>query len=342
MVTSLKLHGRDVGTVFDLLGRKENDITYSFGWGLSQSDALARALLNDLTTDLKLGDIGELTQISLQNHIPETGYTDIEIETDHAHVIVEAKRGWIVPGEDQLSKYGLSMGREDQTGSRDRRKAGILIAAEGRQEFAKGKYPKFVKGSDGRRIPVAYRSWTDLVRFTENTMAQVRSTNEKRLLGELVQYLKGLMSSRSIRDNMVYVVPLSRKPSEDWTPIPPLDIVLKHGHYFHPVGHSFPKEPKNYLGFRFDAKLQQINFVEHVEVTQRPRDFIPGFTKKYDFDIPHYMYKLGPAIVPSHDVKSGKMWPGQKLEAALDLLLTCDTLKEARDRTNERFEVLGD
>ena len=36
----LLLHGRPVATVFDLLGRDENDMTYALGWGLTRSDAL--------------------------------------------------------------------------------------------------------------------------------------------------------------------------------------------------------------------------------------------------------------------------------------------------------------
>lgn len=46
-MTELRLHSRVVHTVFDLLGDKEGDITYSFGWGLAKSDALATALLKE-------------------------------------------------------------------------------------------------------------------------------------------------------------------------------------------------------------------------------------------------------------------------------------------------------
>ncbi len=35
-MTELRLHSRVVHTVFDLLGGKEDDITYSVGWGLAQ------------------------------------------------------------------------------------------------------------------------------------------------------------------------------------------------------------------------------------------------------------------------------------------------------------------
>jgi hypothetical protein len=39
----LTLHGWTVATVFDLLGDKENDATYSLGWGLANSDRLTLA-----------------------------------------------------------------------------------------------------------------------------------------------------------------------------------------------------------------------------------------------------------------------------------------------------------
>ncbi len=53
----LKLHGRDINTVFDLLGKDEDDITYSVGWGLAQSEAFVRALLTEVFGDAEQGAI---------------------------------------------------------------------------------------------------------------------------------------------------------------------------------------------------------------------------------------------------------------------------------------------
>jgi len=50
-VAELTLHSRPVGTVFDLLGSKEDDITYSVGWGLAQSDPFTRAVLAEVFGD---------------------------------------------------------------------------------------------------------------------------------------------------------------------------------------------------------------------------------------------------------------------------------------------------
>ena len=117
-----------------------------------------------------------------------------------------------------------------------------------------------------------------------------------------------------------------------------------YGHYFHPVGGGaggWLKEPPNYFGFRYDGKLQQIHHVDDVEVTQRPRDFLPGFGPEYDFETPHYLYTLGPPITPPHEMKNGRVTRALRVWAALDLLLTCDTISDARDKTNERLAAAG-
>jgi hypothetical protein len=335
-MAELSLHGRKVRTVFDLLGDKENDITYSLGWGLANSDALATAVLRNVAAELQLGKPGPLVAVRLQEHIKGSGYTDIEIVAERAHLIIEAKRGWTVPGRPQLTKYARSL-RRDRPGA-------LLIAAEGSKHFAAGKYPEVVNAGRGRQAPVAYRSWGDLTALTNRVASGLKSNSEKRLLRELVRYLKGLMSSQNIRDNMVYVVSLGGAPTE-WSPIPPRDIVTRHRRYFHQVGGSrggWPREPYNYMGFRFDGRLQQINHVEKVEVSQRPQDHVRGFPDGYEFDKPHYIYYLGPAITPDHEVKNGRVKWALRVEAALDLLLTSKTISEARDKTKSRLAAAGD
>ena len=44
-MTDIYLHGRPINTVFDLLGSNENDITFSVGWALAQSEQSQRQLL---------------------------------------------------------------------------------------------------------------------------------------------------------------------------------------------------------------------------------------------------------------------------------------------------------
>jgi hypothetical protein len=64
-------------------------------------------------------------------------------------------------------------------------------------------------------------------------------------------------------------------------------------------------------------------------------DRIPGCRHK--LDEPYYLYTLGPAIVPSKVVRNGKIMMANRVYAAIDLLLTCDTISEAGERTRSRL-----
>src|SRR5438093_303884 len=97
----LTIHGRPVPTVFDLLGAKENDLTYSLGWGLANVPDLARRVMVEVFGDTQ----GEVTFVSLQERGPDRGYTDIEVRTASHHLLVEAKRGWSLPSLSQLQLY---------------------------------------------------------------------------------------------------------------------------------------------------------------------------------------------------------------------------------------------
>jgi hypothetical protein len=55
-------------------------------------------------------------------------------------------------------------------------------------------------------------------------------------------------------------------------------------------------------------------------------------------DIPYFVYSLGPAIIPSKEIKTGNIYPSGRVKCHLDALLTCDTISEARDLTKKRME----
>src|SRR3954451_6394978 len=121
----MTLGSRTIHTVFDLLGDKEDDITYSVGWGLAQSHALAYAVVAEVFDDHP----GHLTALRLQKADADTGRTDIEIETDRVHLIIEAKRGWTLPGIDQLTKYAKRLNAVEE------RETHIAVVAEAARHF---------------------------------------------------------------------------------------------------------------------------------------------------------------------------------------------------------------
>jgi hypothetical protein len=329
-VAELTLHSRPVQTVFELLGDKEDDITYSVGWGLAQSEAFARAVLAEAFGD---AEQGEITAMRLQESAQGTGRTDMEIETEHLHLVVEAKRGWDLPTQAQLQHYA------DRLNERDQRDGRIVVIAECAAYYPPAK--ALLHPIDG--VPVSYTPWKRIADLATTTAAASRSHAEKRLLLELDRYLKGLMTMQNVTSNMVFVVVLGQDPLR-WSSLTFKDTVVERGFYYHPVnGKGWPHTPPNYVGFRFDGRLQQIRHVDDYEVITRPHEHIPEVIAEADWsDEPHFLYTLGPPIVPARPVLNGKIWRNARLWCALDLLLTCETISEARDKTQERLATAGE
>ena len=106
-MADIYLHNRKLGSVFELLGSNENDITYSIGWALSECPSFLTVVLCRLFKTLTSVDV---TEIRLQTHKTGSGITDVEIlGPPNLHVIIEAKRGLQLPGEPQLRMYAARL-----------------------------------------------------------------------------------------------------------------------------------------------------------------------------------------------------------------------------------------
>jgi hypothetical protein len=117
------------------LGKKENDLTYSLGWGLAQSETFVKSLLADVFPGEEPGAIQALRQ---QESLAGGGFTDIEIETDRLPLVLEAKVGWSLPEEGQLVQYAPRLKQADI--------GLILVVSECPPEFADPRLPKGVAG----------------------------------------------------------------------------------------------------------------------------------------------------------------------------------------------------
>ncbi len=319
-MAELRLHGRLVPSVFNLLGQKENDVTYSLGWGLARSAGLLKGLLERVLPNLTISDPSDLV-IRLQEHSSHGGYTDIEILGNDLHVIIEAKRGWELPSLAQLEKYVPRFATTKAT------RRVIVTMSECSPTFAA--HYSTTKVLD---VPVCHLGWKDVAVLAR---APLGSHAEKRLLAELRNYLSTIVTMQTLTSNIVYVVSLN---NDEFAPeLRFLQIVNERKRYFHPYGgNGWPVEPPNYIGYRYDGRLQSIHHVEGWEVI---RNFHPHFPECQNVEVdPHILYTLGPAIIPTHQVKTGKLFPSQRVRAMLDLLLTCSTVSEARDQTKARLD----
>lgn len=317
-------YGNEIRSIFQLLGTKENDITLSISWALANCPIFAQMIINQIFNEVKsAGDYVVLNQ----NYDRNTGVTDIEI-TDHNnyHIIFEAKRGWWLLSSEQLTKYSI---RNDFANSPVKNKA-IVSMSECNQDYANNYLPfKSVNN-----IPIFHLSWREI-----DTIALNANTNsnhaQKHLLTELREYLKGIITMQNIDSNWVYVVSLSNGLVEQSDNLHWNEIVEKYNRYTCPQGNHWPNEAPNYIAFRYNGKLQSIHHIENYTVVKNIHTVFSEYPDKEE-KVPCFVFDLGSPIKPAKEVKTGKIYPSGRVWAMLDLLLTCDTISEARDKSQER------
>ncbi|WP_394871250.1 hypothetical protein [Clostridium butyricum] len=326
-MSTLISYGKEIKSVFQLLGYKGNDITLSISWALSKCPEFMKSIIQKI---FKIQVNSENIIVLNQQYDSNTGITDIEIKDNNIfHVIFEAKRGWILPEAAQLTSYSL---REDFINSPVKNKA-IVTLSECSQAYANINLP-FKKTSNG--IRVQHFSWKDIYELADSSILD-SNHQQKHLLQELKEYLGGIITMQHKESNWVYVVALSEGHADDCS-LTWIDIVKKHNKYFCPVGgNGWPKEPPNYIAFRYSGKLQAIHHIDDYVITNNIHDEIPEMPNEIWNNI-HYIYKLGPKILPSKIVKTGKIYPSGRVWAMLDTLLTSDTISEARDISKQRMQ----
>jgi hypothetical protein len=319
-MAELYLHNQKLESIFELLGHKENDITFSVGWVLANCHSFFGIFLKSALPNI---DCTQDATIYLQDIKTGGGITDVEIRGANFHIIIEAKRGWTLPNNEQLSLYAKRLKADNDQQNL------LIVMSECSPEYA-----MIHLQSKLFNIPVKYYSWKNIASLTNKVTNACHA--EKRLLEQLRIYLRRVVNMQNQLSNLVFVVSLGSSIPEGCS-ISWIDIIDKKGRYFHPVGNGWPSNPPNYLGFRYYGKLQRIHHVESWKIVDDLHSEIREIGAGL-WQYPHYCYELGPAIIPSKEIKNGKVYPSGRKWAMLDLLLSCDTVSEACDQTHKRLE----
>ena len=259
-MATLESYGREVHSVFQLLGDKENDISLSMSWALAKCPEFLKAVVQHIC-----GLVPDTDAVTVMNqkYDADTGITDIEVsDYKNFHIIFEAKRGWLLPGADQLTKYSVRLAASPATFRQ------IVTLSECTQAYARSYLP-FTVAPNG--IPISHLSFREVYQLAQASHAP-SNHEQKHLLREFCEYLRGLMTMQKLDSNMVYVVALGTQ-CPDRCSITWIDIVKTHNKYFCPVGgNGWPKEPPNYIAFRYYGRLQSIHHIEGYTVTRNMHD----------------------------------------------------------------------
>jgi hypothetical protein len=325
-MVELTLHGNTVDTVFDLLGRDENDMTFALGWGLSRNPTILQRFVEVVAAGTA---IEPPVVVELQEHDrADGGFTDIEVLSNGLHVIVEAKRGWDPPSSAQLQRYEhrLSEGRRPVQRL-------VILTQNGAEVVVRRRLGSW---QPTKPASIEVLGWSDVVGLVR-AASRVGRHADRRLAAELAAYLRKVADMRNIESNGVYVVSLGSFSFPGWPPtLTAIDVIEKFGRYFFPAsGKNWPKTPPNYVAFRYYGRLQSIRHVDDYTIAQDLAPFFPGVPDTSDWP-PHFLLTLGPAIRPDHPVKTGKMYPSGRVWVDLDLLLTSNTISEAAEQSRRR------
>jgi len=308
-------HGREVASVFDLLGQDENDLTAALGFTLSCSQLLLQAFADRVFPGAVIGTVN----VRMETR-DELGRTDLELDTGMELAVVEAKRGWLLPGESQLSAYAPRILR---------RGSGVLVSlSNASAEWANALLPPAIG-----KVPLKHIAWShirdDLVVARNNSRGR-----ERFWLDELHEYLKRAIRMRDAADSWVYCVVVSTWRPGDGGLRTFRDFVVNEHTYFHPFGWGggWPKTPPNFLAFRWNNQVQQVHRVLSSQVMPNLQNRWTDIPVTEDTARPHIVYQLGPAL-PGMPIPSGRQYRATRLWVLLDMLLTSGSLAEAVERS---------
>lgn len=313
-----------IESIFGLHGRDENDLSAAFAYALSASDVFLNEVVKDVEPDLASAT---RPSIHIQTDRHSLGITDVELRLHDAGILVfEAKKGPDYPGLSQLSKYAKVCLQSKLPISR-------LIALTSADEGPAPRRPEW----SSLGVPVIARSWKWVRRLARRSRRLERASTGKFVLGELNRFLEGFVGLERAYSNMVYVVSLGSGTPKNW-PITWIEIVEKFEQYFYQFGSKNWPPPPNYLAFRYQGLLQSIHHVDAFEVVADLRQHFRGAERGPDWG-PHYLFKLGPAIRPSRQVRLGpRIHRSARVWCMLDALLTSGTVSEALTLTKDRLK----
>ncbi len=313
-------HGSSMRSVFSLLGSSENDLTAALGWTLRNSPKFLAAL----TGSLHPAPQTATTAIDLEVS-DDLGRTDLELHGSDHVIVIEAKRGWVLPTITQLAAYASRC--------RTMRVAHLVTLSDCSPEWARLQLPTAVDG-----VKVTHLPWS-VVR--EHLAAVRRGTggHERLWLDQLETYLKETLRVVEVNNAEAYCVVINNERPGGGGPHTYREIV-EQGFYYFPYGwgHGWPPVPPNFLAFRWDNHVQRVHRVLGHEVIASLQERWPDIpapvggsseqARVDGTDRPHVLCRLGPAL-RMDPLPTGVNYRAARLWVLLDQLFTAPTLQAA-------------
>ncbi len=318
-MVALTRYGTDVGSVFDLAGSKENDLTAALGFTLDRCPQLCSAIVNRVAEAANIQPSGDMS-LALEVSDSE-GRTDLELRLGDSLLIFEAKRGWHLPTREQLAQYTGRIRHGTGRGA-------LVTLSQASPALAAHHLPTEISG-----VAVVHLPWRAVLEDITTVRPTCRG-HQRIWLDELQTYLRGVIRMRSVSDSWTYSVVLNNE-RPNGSRFTFLEYVTDELTYFHPYGTGgWPTEPPNFLAFRWNGAVRRIHRVEDYDVVPTLLDRYPELPEEELRMRPHAVYKLSARrLPPLEPIPNGATYRAARLWVLLDQLQTADSLAEAIERT---------
>jgi hypothetical protein len=192
--------------------------------------------------------------------------------------------------------------------------------------YAAYELPEAVRG-----VPVQHLPWS---KVKERLGAAKRASGgaERYWLGELDDYLRRAVRVRDPASGWAYCVVVSLDRPSGGGERTFRDFVVKEATYFHPFGwgSGWPRNPPNFLAFRWNGKVHQVRrVVAHEVVPDLLQEHWPDIPENDDSTRPHAVYRLGPPLPMNGAIPAGTNYCAARVWVLVDQLLTAPNLKAA-------------
>ena len=207
----------------------------------------------------------------------------------------------------------------------------LVTMSDSTSAWAREVLPPAVAGVD-----VAHWSWDGVRVLLQTARTQARGA-ERLWLDQMEDYMGAATSKRPVTYALAYCVVISQQLFGDAAF---RDYVENQRVYFHPVASGgWPTIPPNFLAFRWDKAVRQVNRVVDAEIVAHLSERFPAVINDHTVGSrpsgdAHSVYRLGPDIpLPGAAIPSGAV--NLRFWVLLDQLLTQPTVIDAREATKK-------
>ena len=137
---------------------------------------------------------------------------------------------------------------------------------------------------------------------------------------------------------VVYVVSLSKKKIGD-SDLTSIKLLQQRRIYFHPKGiHGWPANPPEYIGFRYDGRLQSIQQVKAATTVTNIHNTVPEISNP-NWSVPHLLYEFGDEIRLTAPVYTGRLFASVRVKCLLNTLVGDNAQNTVLDAVHETHRI---